>query len=89
MYSTEAGRRDHSRPLPGVVREACTTYLALLLFCSQLRKDAFDGGEKWIGSHTFIKIIICYKTTLGLPRFKFLELTFLGTPMEWKQTLNT
>ena len=27
-----------------------------LLFCNELRKDAFDGGEKWIGSHTFIKV---------------------------------
>lgn len=64
--SLQAAQRGHlqlrsnreetiSRPLPVVV---LSTYelptLVQLLFCNELRKDAFDGGEKRIGSHTFI-----------------------------------
>lgn len=79
------GKRDYSRPLPVVVQSRHT--LAQLLFCSELRKDAFDGGEKWTGSHTFLKVFMCYTTTSGLTRPKFLELTLPRTPMEWKHPI--
>lgn len=45
-----------SRSLPVVVQSTGELPARFqLLFCNELGKDAFDGGEKWIGSHTFKK----------------------------------